>query len=133
MILLAGPLVAAAGVILVLAGATPDLAVVHVGLLTGATMAGVSAGLVAIPNLMAAQAAAPRAELGATTALVMFARNVGGMLGVAIPAALAAGLGGTVGSRPEVMVVFAVVGIVLFVVGLVGLRRTPGHEAAEQQ
>ncbi len=124
LILVAGPLTAAAGAVLVLAGTSPDLAVVQLGLLTGATMAGVAAGLVAIPNLMAAQSAAPRADLGATTALVMFARNLGGMLGVAIPAALAGALGGTVGTRPEVLAVFGLVGLGMFAAGLVGLRRS---------
>ena len=85
---LAGPLVAAAGLLVVAAGsADPEL--VKIELLAASTCAGLAAGLVAVPNMLLAQRHAPATDVGSTTSLIMFMRNFGGTLGVAAVSAVA--------------------------------------------
>ncbi len=68
-------------------GASPQMS--QVALLGASTAAGLSAGLIAVPNMLLAQRHAPAHQIGSVTALIMFMRNFGGTLAVALVAAVA--------------------------------------------
>lgn len=134
LVMIAGPLTAAAGITVWLSLSVSSGTALAFALVTAAMMAGVSAGLVAIPNMMLAQRTCPSDQLGATTALMMFARNFGGMLGVAIPATLAAMIGGSLAAGlGPIFLIFTILGIVMLVVGLLLLpkRATEARQDAE--
>ena len=80
------PLVLISMVLAVAAGATVALWGALPSLFIAATLVGAAAGLALLPALLLAQAASPKADIGAATSMVVLMRNFGGAVGVAVTA-----------------------------------------------
>lgn len=119
--LVAGAFAGCAGLVVVVTGGSVA------GLIAASFLAGFGTGFSTMPGLLLAQRAAPADQLGAATSLIIYSRNFGGALGVAVVATITEGLASATVSTSQAQLrafdLVTVIGFAMVAVALLLPRR----------